>query len=292
MIHWLIPLLLFALLAVSPALADLSGLGPSVNFSHGALRVSDNKRFLVHEDGTPFFWLGDTAWLVIRKYTREDTEKQPSVLEYLKSRAGQGFNAIQCQLACDAETTDAYEHEAFVDGHFDQPRIVEGPENDYWDTANWFIAQAKTHGLYLALLPTWFNAGPDRSVGISMVSVRIAIQGRCTIASSLADLCGRPGHGLRIRCQDRRNALQLDVIILNHALGGFAQLEPPDLGARGRGALEQKLAPLDVVLLADPLACRIVDSGFHAFTFAPATDTNPELLHARRHAEIHVSGCA
>lgn len=26
------------------------------------LKVSDNGRFLVRDDGTPFFWLGDTAW--------------------------------------------------------------------------------------------------------------------------------------------------------------------------------------------------------------------------------------
>ena len=35
---------------------------PSVDFSHGKLKVSENHRFLQHEDGTPFFYLGDTAW--------------------------------------------------------------------------------------------------------------------------------------------------------------------------------------------------------------------------------------
>jgi len=35
--------------------------GPSVNFSHGKLKVSENKRFLVFEDGTPFYYLGDTG---------------------------------------------------------------------------------------------------------------------------------------------------------------------------------------------------------------------------------------
>ena len=29
------------------------------------LRVSDNARFLVAEDGKPFFWLADTAWSII-----------------------------------------------------------------------------------------------------------------------------------------------------------------------------------------------------------------------------------
>ena len=36
--------------------------GKSVDLSHGRLKVSDNQRFLVFEDGTPFFYLGDTAW--------------------------------------------------------------------------------------------------------------------------------------------------------------------------------------------------------------------------------------
>jgi hypothetical protein len=26
------------------------------------LRVSDNQRFLVKDDGTPFVWIGDTFW--------------------------------------------------------------------------------------------------------------------------------------------------------------------------------------------------------------------------------------
>ncbi len=122
------------------------------------LRVSENQRFLVTEDGSPFFWLGDTAWAVIQKYTRQQTHEQPSVLEYFKSRADKKFNVLQCRLARDAETTDAYGHEAFVDKRFDQPKIVEGRDNDYWDSADWFIAQAKAHRLYLALLPTWFNS--------------------------------------------------------------------------------------------------------------------------------------
>ena len=32
-------------------------------YRHGFLRVSQNKRYLEHDDGTPFYWLGDTHWL-------------------------------------------------------------------------------------------------------------------------------------------------------------------------------------------------------------------------------------
>ena len=32
-------------------------------WDHGKLQVSENGRYLIHEDGEPFFWLGETAWL-------------------------------------------------------------------------------------------------------------------------------------------------------------------------------------------------------------------------------------
>ncbi len=53
------------------------------------LKVSDNQRFLVQEDGTPFFWLGDTAWELFHRCDREEAEM------YLEKRAEQGFNVLQ-----------------------------------------------------------------------------------------------------------------------------------------------------------------------------------------------------
>ena len=41
------------------------------------LRVSDNKRFLVTDDGRPFFWLGDTAWELFHRLTREEADHVP-----------------------------------------------------------------------------------------------------------------------------------------------------------------------------------------------------------------------
>ena len=54
-----------------------------------SLKVSENKRFIILEDGAPFFWLGDTAWELFHKLNREDA------LIYLKKRAEQKFNVIQ-----------------------------------------------------------------------------------------------------------------------------------------------------------------------------------------------------
>lgn len=38
------------------------------------LKVSENKHFLVYEDGKPFFYLGDTAWELFHRLNREDAE--------------------------------------------------------------------------------------------------------------------------------------------------------------------------------------------------------------------------
>src|SRR5215212_1841951 len=53
------------------------------------LKVSDNQRFLVHDDGTPFFYLGDTAWELFHRCTLQEAEL------YLRDRAAKGFTVIQ-----------------------------------------------------------------------------------------------------------------------------------------------------------------------------------------------------
>lgn len=132
--------------------AEADGLGaPALQ----PLRVSDNGRFLVRRDGTPFFWLGDTAWALLQKCRREDGDDQPSVLRYLENRARKGFTVIQCRLTEDGTSTDAYGHPAFVDGDYARPLTVPGPDNDYWDTIDWVMDRATEHGLYLAVLPIW-----------------------------------------------------------------------------------------------------------------------------------------
>src|SRR5688500_14111851 len=53
------------------------------------LQVSDNKRFLITADGSPFFYLGDTAWELFHRLDREQADR------YLQDRAAKGFTVIQ-----------------------------------------------------------------------------------------------------------------------------------------------------------------------------------------------------
>jgi hypothetical protein len=56
---------------------------------HGPVRVSSNRRFLEHADGTPYFWLADTGWNAALLSTPEEFD------HYVAQRARQRFTAVQ-----------------------------------------------------------------------------------------------------------------------------------------------------------------------------------------------------
>src|SRR5260370_17422885 len=56
------------------------------------LKVSSNGRYFVDQDGKPFFYLGDTAWLLFQRLDHKEVE------EYLRDRAGKGFTVIQAYV--------------------------------------------------------------------------------------------------------------------------------------------------------------------------------------------------
>ena len=61
------------------------------------LKVSDNKRFLVDEDGRPFFYLGDTAWELFHRLTLEEARY------YLNDRATKHFTVIQAVVLAEID---------------------------------------------------------------------------------------------------------------------------------------------------------------------------------------------
>jgi hypothetical protein len=56
------------------------------------LKVSPNGRYFIDQDGQPFFYLGDTCWLLFQRMNRKEVD------EYLKDRAGKGFTVIQAYV--------------------------------------------------------------------------------------------------------------------------------------------------------------------------------------------------
>jgi hypothetical protein len=58
---------------------------------HGAIRVASDRLHFEHEDGTPFFWLGDTWWMGLCKRLGWPEDFQT----LLRDRAKKGFTVVQ-----------------------------------------------------------------------------------------------------------------------------------------------------------------------------------------------------
>ncbi len=116
------------------------------------LRVGDNRRFLVREDGQPFFYLGDTAWELFHRLNREEATR------YLENRARKGFTVIQAVALAELDglhVPNAYGHLPLIDNDPARPALVEGPDNDYWDHVDFIVNRAEQLGLFIGFLPTW-----------------------------------------------------------------------------------------------------------------------------------------
>lgn len=116
------------------------------------LRVSDNKRFLVTADGRPFFWLGDTAWELFHRPTREDVER------YLQNRRELRFTIIQAVALAEFDglnAPNAYGHRPLLNNDPATPDVRDGADNDYWDDVDFIVNRAGALGLYVGFLPTW-----------------------------------------------------------------------------------------------------------------------------------------
>lgn len=135
--------------------------GKPVDFSHGALKVSDNKRFLQHEDGTPFLYLGDTAWELFHRLNREEADF------YLENRAKKGFTVIQAVALAELDghnVPNPYDHLPFINMDPSRPAVKEGPENDYWDHVDYIVNKANELGMYIGFLPTWGRYWHDEKI--------------------------------------------------------------------------------------------------------------------------------
>lgn len=147
---WCRLLLTSLLLAPQPLRAQAPGDalydGPSVDLDRGPLRVSENGRRIVHADGTPFFWLGDTAWELFHRLDREEAEI------YLENRRARGFNVVQAVVLAELDglnVPNAYGHTPLSDN--DPAR----PNESYFRHVDFIVDRAAAKGMYIGMLPTW-----------------------------------------------------------------------------------------------------------------------------------------
>jgi len=122
------------------------------------IKTTANNRFLQTKAGQPFFWLGDTAWELFHRLTREEAE------DYLEIRRKQGFNLIQAVALAEfngIREPNRYGDLPLVNEDPTQLAVTPGvdPANpdqyDYWDHVDFVIKKAAEKGLYIGLLPSW-----------------------------------------------------------------------------------------------------------------------------------------
>ncbi|MDX2247316.1 MAG: glycoside hydrolase family 140 protein [Bacteroidia bacterium] len=110
------------------------------------VKTSKNGRFLVTEDGKPFFYLGDTAWELFHRLSREEMDL------YFRDRAAKGFTVVQSVVL--GELNGVTEPNA--EGHLPfEGTDVTRPNEAFFELVDYAVGKAAEYGIYMAILPTW-----------------------------------------------------------------------------------------------------------------------------------------
>jgi hypothetical protein len=120
--------------------------------------VHPDGHFLSGADGSPFFWLGDTAWQLIQWTTRDECSY------YLRTRASQGFSVIQTVVLAEFDGVKQPTATGLLPFENQDPRH---PNDAFFNRVVEIVDEAASLGLYVALVPTWgdkltapWGAGP------------------------------------------------------------------------------------------------------------------------------------
>jgi hypothetical protein len=140
-------------------------------FKNGNLKVSSNGHFLEFKNGKPFFWLGDTGWLLFSKLNREEAEK------YLQDRSSKGFNVIQAMVIHSIPEVNSYGDSAFINSDPTKPKVTKGndPQNpeeyDFWDHIDFIVKLAEEKGIFIGMVAVWSSNVRDNKINLNNASV-------------------------------------------------------------------------------------------------------------------------
>jgi hypothetical protein len=116
------------------------------DWKHGRLTISADQHYLQYEDGTAFFWLGDTGWELFHRLNKEEIEK------YLENRRQKGFNVIQAVILAEFDGLRKPNQYGEVPLKNLDPNQ---PNEKYFELVDWTVQQAVKKNMFMGLLPTW-----------------------------------------------------------------------------------------------------------------------------------------
>ena len=117
-------------------------------WKNGKLKVSANSLYIVHENGTPFFWLGNTAWLLPERLNREEAEY------FLTKDREAGYNVEQIQVLNAIPTFNVYGQQA-NNMEFDFSKVSKPGVYGYWEHLDYIVSVAEQNGIYIAMDCIW-----------------------------------------------------------------------------------------------------------------------------------------
>jgi hypothetical protein len=128
------------------------------SWKHGRLKVTNDGHYLKYEDGTPFFWLGDTGWELFHRLKKEEIEK------YLENRKQKGINVIQAVILAEFDGLK-------IPNQYGEVPLIDlnpaKPNEKYFELVDWTVNNALGKNMFMGLLPTWgdkvammWGAGP------------------------------------------------------------------------------------------------------------------------------------
>ena len=117
-------------------------------WDNGTLKVSDNQRFLQFTNGKPFFWLGETVWLMPQRLNREEVDF------YLTKCEKAGYNVVQIQVINGIPAINTYGQMSF-DKDFDFSHADTHGVYGYWNHLDYIINTAARHNIYIGMVCIW-----------------------------------------------------------------------------------------------------------------------------------------
>ena len=132
------------------------------------LRVSTNRRFLQYADGRPFFWMGETAWLMPQRLNRDEAAF------YLKSCHDAGYNVVQVQVLNAIPSYNAYGQPS----HDTQQRLLTTGAYTYWDHLDYIVSEAERNDIYVAMVCVWGSVVKSGKMDVTQARDSGAFLGR------------------------------------------------------------------------------------------------------------------
>lgn len=114
----------------------------------GSIRpMASHPRHFERQDGTPFWFLGDTAWALVTD-SKSEKHDRAAAARYLQKRAGQGVNVVHTMLLSEAGWSNQG-GPPFLD------LASESINPDYWREVDHRIALANRAGIVCGLAIAW-----------------------------------------------------------------------------------------------------------------------------------------